>query len=57
MAQVDSVYGNVWSVNMLLFHGSKRFGVVCIAFCWRKSYEERYSRFDLIKIVRNSIFK
>jgi hypothetical protein len=42
---------------MLLLHGSKRFGVVYIAFRWRKSYEERYSQFDLIKLVRNRIFK
>jgi hypothetical protein len=49
-------YGHVWII-MLLLHGSKRFGVVYIAFCWRKSYEERYLQFDLIKLVRNRIFK
>jgi hypothetical protein len=51
------VYTDMFGLLMLLLHGSKRFGVVYIAFCWRKSYEERYLQFDLIKVVRNRIFK
>jgi hypothetical protein len=35
---------------MLLLHSFKRFGVVYIVFFRRKSYEERYSQFDLIKL-------